>query len=457
VSDVEGYLSANFDSYVEELKAFCAIPSISADPSYSTAIGAAAAFAGDRLRRAGFPLVETVATERNPLVLGEWLGAPGASTIVVYGHYDVQPPDPLEKWLTPPFAPTVHGKRLYARGASDDKGPLLIPILVAEAFLRVRGALPLNVKVLIEGEEEIGSPSFAPAVARLEERLACDLVVSADGARWRNDMPSVTVASRGMVALDVTVAGAAKDLHSGRHGGSAPNPIRALAALLASMHDTDGNVAVAGFHDRAEAADPAILDAIRAAEFDAGRYFDEIGAPRPDPLPSGDDLLMANWLRPTLEFNGVTGGYGGPGTKTVIPSEATAKITCRLVAGQDPDAVAAAVAKHCAAHLPPGYGLTMVRHGPGTPAFALDPALSALRTIEAILEELYGRPPLRVAMGATVPIGTVFREQLGAPTVFFSFSTADEDYHAPNEFFRLRSFRDGLVAWARLFERLREG
>jgi acetylornithine deacetylase/succinyl-diaminopimelate desuccinylase-like protein len=452
VRDVESHLADNFDRYVDELKAFCAIPSVSADPAFSDGVLSAAAFAADRLRRAGFKTVELIPTERNPLVVAEWCHAPGAPTILVYGHYDVQPPDPLEKWITPPFEPTVRNDRLYARGVSDDKGPLLIPILVAEAFLRLRGVLPINLKILIEGEEEIGSVSFEGAVARLKDRFACDLVVSADGAMWRPDIPSVTVASRGMSALDLTVTGAAKDLHSGRHGGSAPNPIRALAALLASMHDAEGSVIVSGFHDGILPPDAAILDAIDRSGFDAARYFDEVGAKRPDPLPSGSDLLVHQWLRPTLEFNGIYGGYSGPGTKTVIPSSASSKITCRLVRGQDPDAVAAAIERHCRQRISSGYSLQVTRYGPGTPAFALNPDLPALRHVEAILRETTGKEPLRVAMGATVPIGTVFEKQLGVPTIFFSFSTADEDYHAPNEFFRLQSFRNGLVAWARLLQ-----
>jgi acetylornithine deacetylase/succinyl-diaminopimelate desuccinylase-like protein len=454
VSDVEAHLAASFPGYVEELKAFCRIPSVSTDPAHKADVLRAAAFVAARLRRAGFEHVEEVPTAGHPVVYGEWCKAPGAPTIVVYGHYDVQPPDPLDKWNTPPFEPDMRDDRLYARGASDDKGPLLIPILVAEAFLSLRGALPLNVKVLIEGEEESGSPHFAAAVASLRERLACDLVVSADGAMWRADLPSLTIASRGMLALDLIVTGAAKDLHSGRHGGSAPNPIRALAAMLAGLHDADGNVAVEGFLDGATPPDPRIRAAIAAVDFDTARYFDAVGAPHPDPLPDGVQLLTRQWLQPTLEFNGIVGGYTGPGTKTVIPAEASAKITCRLVAGQIPDRVFAAIGRHIAAHMPSGFTFEFVRHGPGTPAFALDPELPALEVLETILAGLYNRRPLRVAMGATVPIGTVFREQLGAPTVFFSFATSDEDYHAPNEFFRLQSFRDGLIAWARAYEAL---
>jgi acetylornithine deacetylase/succinyl-diaminopimelate desuccinylase-like protein len=274
---------------------------------------------------------------------------------------------------------------------------------------------------------------------------------------WRADLPSMTVASQGMTALEVTVEGAGKDLHSGRHGGTGPNPIRALVAMLASLHDADGNVAVKGFADTATPADPAIREAIRSVDFDAGGYFDGIGAARPDPLPSGEDLLTRQWLVPTLEFNGISGGYQGAGTKTVIPASASAKITCRLVAGQEPAKVAEAITRHLDGVLPPGYWLSVKRHGPGSPAFALDPDLPALKIAEGILGELLGAEPLRVAMGATIPIGDVFRRHLGASIVFFSFSTSDEDYHAPNEFFRLSSFRTGLIAWARLFERLGKG
>jgi acetylornithine deacetylase/succinyl-diaminopimelate desuccinylase-like protein len=451
---VESRLAARFDAAVEELKAFCRLPSVSTDPAFRKGIRDAAAFVAARMRQAGFAAVETLDTGGHPAVYGEIAGPAGAPTVLVYGHYDVQPPDPLEKWATPPFEPTVRDDRLYARGVSDDKGPMLIPILVAEAFLREAGGLPVSLKMLVEGEEENGSPNLDGLVARRKETLACDLVLSADGAMWRPDRPSVTVASRGLLALEARVSGAAKDLHSGRHGGSAPNPIRALAALLATLHDPDGRVAVPGFHDGSLPPDPAILDAIDAAAFDAARYFREIGAPPPEPLPSGRELLVRQWLEPTLEFNGIAGGYGGEGTKTVIPASASVKITCRLVAGQNPDRVAEAVARHLEAELPSGFHLEISRRGEGSEAFAVDGALPALAAAEAVLAELLGAPPLRVAMGATIPIGAVFKRHLGAETVFFSFSTADEDYHAPNEFFRLESFRKGQIAWARLLERL---
>ena len=451
---VEDWLAAHEPVALDTLIRFCRIPSVSTDPAFAAGIVEAADFVADQLRSAGFPSVEVIATTGHPCVLAEWCMVPGAPTILVYGHYDVQPPDPLDKWLTPPFEPTIRDGKLFARGVSDDKGPLLIPILVAAAYRAVEGGLPLNVKVLIEGEEESGSPSFDPTVARLKDRLACDLVVSADGAMWRADLTSVTVASRGLVALEVTVEGAAKDLHSGRHGGSAPNPIRALTQILASLHDVEGNVQVAGFADAALPPDPMIETAIRDVGFDAAGYFAEIGAALPDPLPSGHRLLTQQWLRPTLEFNGISGGYAGAGTKTVIPASASAKITCRLVPGQVPDDVVSAIRHHLQAALPTGFRLTVTQQGPGTPAFALDPAMPALKTAEAILTEVLGSPPLRVAMGATIPIGEVFARNLGVGTIFFSFSTSDEDYHAPNEYFRLSSFRTGQIAWARLFDRL---
>lgn len=454
MSAVEGWLAAHEGEGIAALKAFCRIPSVSTDPAHVHHIRDAAGFVADRLREAGFPAVELVETGGHPAVLAEWCGLPGAPTVLVYGHYDVQPPDPLEQWRSPPFDPEIRDDRLFGRGVSDDKGPLLIPILVARAFRETAGRPPLNLKVIIEGEEESGSPHLDATVARLRDRLACDVVVSADGAMWRADLASMTVASRGMAALEVRVDGAGKDLHSGRHGGSGPNPIRALVGMLASLHDGAGNVVVKGFADRVLAADPAIAAAIRRVGFDAGAYFDAIGAARPDPLPSGDDLLTRQWLIPTLEFNGISGGYQGTGTKTVIPAYASAKITCRLVRGQEPAAVAEAITRHLEGVLPSGYRLTVTRIGPGSKAFALDPDLPALTLAEQILGELLGAAPLRVAMGATIPIGDVFARHLGVNIVFFSFSTSDEDYHAPNEFFRLSSFRTGLIAWARLLARL---
>ena len=454
MKDIEKWLRDYEEEAIETLKAFCRLPSVSTDPAFASDVRHAAEFVANQLEKAGFPIIEIIETNGHPTIVGEWCNVPNAPTILIYGHYDVQPPDPIDKWKSSPFEPVIRDDRLYARGVSDDKGPLSIPIAVVAAFREVRGKLPINIKVIIEGEEESGSPHFAQTVERLKDRLACDLVVSADGAMWRADLPSMTVASRGLVALEVSVKGAHKDLHSGRHGGSAPNAIRALTRMLASMHDDNGNIVVDGFADTVKPPDPAITTAIEEANFDAGKYFDDIGAPRPDPLPSGIELLTLQWLRPTLEFNGIRGGYTGVGTKTVIPSEASVKITCRLIAGQKPDQVVADITQHLEASLPQGYHLEIMRRGEGSEAFSLDPKLPALSIAEDVLADIMGSRPLRVAMGATIPIGAVFARHLGVGTIFFSFSTSDEDYHAPNEFFRLSNFRNGMIAWARLIDRL---
>ena len=454
MKDIEKWLRDYEEEAIETLKAYCRLPSVSTDPAFASDVRHAAEFVANQLEKAGFPINEIIETNGHPTIVGEWCNVPNAPTILIYGHYDVQPPDPIDKWKSSPFEPVIRDDRLYARGVSDDKGPLSIPIAVVAAFREVRGKLPINIKVIIEGEEESGSPHFVQTVERLKDRLACDLVVSADGAMWRADLPSMTVASRGLVALEVSVKGAHKDLHSGRHGGSAPNAIRALTRMLASMHDDNGNIVVDGFADTAKPPDPAITTAIEEVNFDAGKYFDDIGAPRPDPLPSGIELLTLQWLRPTLEFNGIRGGYTGVGTKTVIPSEASVKITCRLIAGQKPDQVVADITQHLEAALPQGYHFEIMRRGEGSEAFSLDPELPALSIAEDVLADIMGSRPLRVAMGATIPIGAVFARHLGVGTIFFSFSTSDEDYHAPNEFFRLSNFRSGMIAWARLIDRL---
>jgi acetylornithine deacetylase/succinyl-diaminopimelate desuccinylase-like protein len=448
-ADIEAYLAASVDRYLAELCEFCAIPSVSTQPAHQIDVERAARFVAERLARAGLGEVAVQPSAGHPVVTGAWRGHDHAPTVLVYGHYDVQPPEPLELWQSPPFQPTVRDDRLYARGASDDKGPLLIPIAVAEAFLAVRSRLPVNVVFVIEGEEECGSEHLEDALVRLRDRVAADLVLSADGAMWRPDLPSVSVASRGLLALELIVEGAAKDLHSGRHGGSAPNPLSALARLVASLHDATGRVAVEGFYDGILPADPALVRTVETLGFDAERYFAEIGAPLPTRLPSGAELLRRQWLEPTLELNGLFGGYGGDGTKTVIPARAIAKITCRLVAGQQPDRVFTSIRAHAQRQRPDGLALRVVRHGRGSAAFALPPELPALGAIEDVLRGIYGRAPLRVAMGATLPVADIFRRRLGAETVFFSFATADEDYHAPNEFFRLASFRNGLIAWTR--------
>jgi len=440
-------LEANHERILAELVEFAAIPSVSTDPSHAGDVTAAAEWVARVLSFAGPFAVRTIATHGNPVVYGEWLGAAGKPTVLVYGHYDVQPPDPLEKWQSPPFVPTIRDGRLYARGVSDDKGPMLIPIKVAQAFFAATGALPVNVKCMFEGEEEIGSPSLDAFIQQNNALLAADFVLSADGAMWRVDEPSLNVASRGLAGLEVTLTGASKDLHSGRHGGAVANPLHAMARLIATLHEPNGRVAVAGFYDAVRELDGAERAAIAALPFDEQAYVAQVGAPSTFGEP-GYTTLERQWTRPTLEVNGMWGGYEGPGSKTVIPAEAHAKITCRLVPDQDPDDVVGLVARHLEAHVPPGVRLKISPGDHGARAYGIPAEHFGLRAADAALNAIYGVKPLRVRMGGTVPISELFERHMGLHTVFFSFSTADEDFHAPNEFFRINRLHEGLEAWA---------
>ncbi len=448
-------LRENHDKILARLVEFASIPSVSTDPAHAADMTAAAEWVAAELQASGPIAVRTIATEGNPVVYGEWLGAPGKLTVLVYGHYDVQPPDPLEKWESPPFTPTVRDGRVYARGISDDKGPMLIPIKVARAFLKVTGELPINVKFMFEGEEEIGSQHLEGFIEEHKELLAADFVLSADGAMWRINEPSLTVASRGLAGLELTLTAAGKDLHSGRHGGGVANPLHAMASLIASLHDANGRVAVAGFYDRVAELTPAERADIAALPFDESAYLKQVGAPSVFG-EAGYSTLERQWTRPTLELNGMWGGYTGPGQKTVTPSEAHAKITCRLVPDQDPAEINELVKRHLEAHVPAGTKLDVriSDHGARPASIAVDhpalkPAASALTTV-------YGVSPLIVRMGGTVPISELFKRHMNLDTVFFSFSTADEDYHAPNEFFRIHRLHEGLEAWARYWSLLGE-
>ena len=450
---VLAYLAANHDRILGELIEFAAIPSVSTDPAHAADVRAAALWVAAALERAGPFTVRTIPTAGNPVVYAEWLGAPGKLTVLVYGHYDVQPADPLERWQSPPWTPVVRDGRLYARGVSDDKAPMVIPIRVAEAFFAVTGGLPVNVKCVFEGEEEIGSPSLDAFIRDNTELLTADVVLSADGAMWRIDEPSLTVASRGLAGLEMTVTGASKDLHSGRHGGGIANPLHAMARLVASLHDADGRVAVAGFYDRVRELTSRDRAAIAALPFDEGAYLAQVGAPAAFGEP-GYTTLERQWTRPTIEVNGMWGGYAGPGQKTVIPSQAHAKITCRLVPDQDPADVLALVTRHLEEHVPPGTRLSIAPGDHGSRPAHIRADHFALQAADAALRAVYGVRPLIVRMGGTVPIAELFARHMGLDTVFFSFSTADEDFHAPNEFFRIHRLHEGLEAWARYWEML---
>jgi acetylornithine deacetylase/succinyl-diaminopimelate desuccinylase-like protein len=443
------WLADNRARLLDELLGFIATPSVSTDPAYADGIARAGEILRARLTRIGMGDVQLLDGGGHKAVFGSWLHAPGAPTILVYGHYDVQPPDPIELWQTPPFEPVIRDDRIVARGASDDKSPLWIAVSAIEAWLAVAGKLPINVKVLLEGEEEIGSRTLPVILQKYRALLMADVLVSADGGRWRPGRPSVNVNSRGNLGMEVHVRTAARDLHSGRYGGPVGNAITVLARLIASLHDERNRIAVPGFLDGLRKPGNADIAGMEALGFDEAAFFGEIGA-RPGAIEPGVRLLESLWLRPTIEVNGIIGGYNGPGGKTVIPAEARAKITCRLGPGQSPRNAGDAVEAHLRAQCPDWADLTITRARDGTAAYATPENDPFLTVIEDVIEHVHGQRPVRVGIGGTLPVSPMIKAGLGLETVVLSYAIADENIHAPNEFFRLGSFDDGLRAWTEL-------
>ena len=432
--------------YLPELAEFVAIPSVSRE-SNPPDMRAAAQWLADQISFAGGHLEET---NGNPVVAGEWLGAPGAPTVLVYGHYDVQPTGALEEWRTPPFELTVADGKAFGRGATDDKGPILVVLKTAQAFMEQLGALPLNVKFLFEGEEEIGSPNLPAFLRENAERFAADLVISADGAQWRPTEPSVSIASKGLLSLDIRVTGASRDLHSGRYGGTVQNPIHALAQLLAGLHAPDGRVAVPGFYDGVADLTDAERAEIGAIAWDDAAYAAELGVPGLFGEP-GHSTLERLFMRPTLEINGVTGG----GPYTVTPHVASAHVTCRLVPGQQPAAVLDAIKAHLGSAATPGVTVEVAAEKGGAAAYTIDPRHPAVAAARAALATVYpGQDVIHARIGGTLPGTVLFEEVLDAKTLFFSFSIADEMLHAPNEFLRVRRLGEGMRAWSLLWKQL---
>ena len=434
---------------VAALEELVAIPSVSGDPARRDDVGRAAAWLAKRLEGLNGRVVPTAG---HPLVLAEWLGAEGAPTVLVYAHYDVQPVGEASAWRTPPFEPVIRDERMYGRGTSDDKGPMLAALGAVERLLEERGSLPVNVRVLLEGEEEIGSPSLEPALLAHRDALQADVAISADGAMWSAEQPSLNVAARGMLAVEVSVRGPSADLHSGRHGGAVLNPLQALAEILATLHRPDGAVTVDGFMD--DVVDLTGDDRFEIAEmpFDERAYRAEVGSPRLHGQ-NGYTPLERLTARPTLEISQIEGG----GRYTVIPAVARAYLTCRLVPDQDPQRIAAAIARHVLGRCPDGVTASVEEVPGGIPAYAMRRDHPALAAAEEALRAVYpGRRVLRTRAGGTLPAAVLLRRALGLDTLLFSFSSSDEGFHGPNEFFRLSRLREGTDAWARLLDLLAE-
>ncbi|MDQ3413312.1 MAG: dipeptidase [Chloroflexota bacterium] len=438
-NQIEQYLGGQEEAYLAAFDEFLRIPSISALPEYGAEIEQAANWVATALRQAGVPDVAVLPTQGWPVVVGRWHVADDRPTVLIYGHYDVQPADPLDLWTTTPFEPAIRDGKIYARGAADMKGNYLAAIQAIAAFNETAGAPPLNVSFICEGEEEIGSPSL-PAFLRSErERLACDFVLSADGGMTGPDTPSLTVALRGLASCQIDLKTGTTDLHSGQFGAIVPNAARELAKLLATLHDDQGRVAIAGFYDEVGDLTKEDRAEIAAVPIDEKTLLAQSGA---DALTgeSGYTVLERRWARPTLDINGSWSGFQGEGSKTVTPCQAHAKITCRLVPDQDPAKILELIERHVASNLSPGVEATVHRFPGSARPFSLRRDHPALQAAKQTLREFYGRDPLIVRSGGTVPATSLFQQELGADTVTLAFMLPDCRAHAPDEWFRLSDF-----------------
>jgi len=459
--DVPGYIDQHAPEFFDALKEWLAIPSISADPGRRGDVRRSADWLAGHLRDTGFPVAEVWETGQagpagGPAVFAHWPAAdPAAPVVLVYGHHDVQPVEPLDEWDSPPFEPAERDGKLLARGASDDKGQVLFHALGLRACLEVGGheAPPVTLKLLIEGEEESGSPHFAELLRSQRDRLGCDVIVVTDTSMWAADVPSMCVGMRGVIDAQIDLTGPQRDLHSGSFGGAVPNPLHALAELLAGLHDADGRIALRGFYDKVAPLSEQERGLLRRLPFDERAWLAEAGHSAAAAGEAGFSTLERIWARPTAEINGMWGGHTGPGGKTIIPREAHAKLSFRLVAHQEPADVAAALREYVAQRTPPGIQATVTIGGPGArPCFSPvdSPAVLAARRA---LQRAFGREVLFTREGGSGPEADL-SDILAAPLVFVGVGLDSDRIHAPNEQVDMALLLKGAEAVAYLWDEL---
>ncbi|MGD0966881.1 MAG: dipeptidase [Candidatus Aquilonibacter sp.] len=451
--DLAAYCNAHHDAYLDELKSWIAIPSVSADPERRGDVRACCERLVKRMRSIGLE-AQLLETDGNPLAYGEWLGAPGAPTVLIYGHYDVQPADPIELWETPPFEGHVRDGKIYGRGAVDDKGQVLMHFAALEAHMRTRGRLPINVKVVVEGEEEIGSPNFDAALARYRDLIRADVAVISDTAVFSEDVPSLTTSVRGLVHWEITVHGPADDAHSGYYGGILANPIEALARIIASLKDENGRVTVPGFYDGVPELNTNERQELAKLPYDEAREAAQLGVPE---LVGerGFGPLERSWFRPTLECNGIYGGYQGPGAKTIIPSFARAKISARLVGSQEPARVRDIVKQAILAATPRGVRVEVEAAG-DVPAVVLSREHPAAQAAGRAMHAGFGTAPVFIGTGGSIGPVASFERVLKIPQVMIGVGLPDDHIHAPNEKFDLSQLFGGIVTMTALYDELAE-
>ena len=450
---VSDYLKRNREQSLEELNEWLRIPSISAKSEHREDTARAAEWLATRMRDAGMTTVDVVPTAGNPVVVGEWRGAEGAPTLLVYGHYDVQPPEPLDEWKSAPFEPEVRDGRIYARGSVDDKGQVYLHLKAVEAHLKENGTLPVNVVFLIEGEEEVGSPNLMTFLQEHVERLRCDAVMISDTTMFAPGLPSITVGLRGMAYLEVRVQGPATDLHSGAYGGAVVNPALALARILSQLHDENGRITIPGFYDRVRDLTAEQREAIAALPFEEEGLREEVGAPALGG-EKGFGSIERIWARPTLDVNGLLSGYTGEGAKTVLPARAMAKVSMRLVPDQDYKEIERIFVDHVKSLAPEGVTVEVEPLHGGQPWFA-EPEGRVFDAAKRALARAYGKEPVMIREGGSIPIVQAFQETLKAPAVLIGFGLPGENAHAPNEWMSVENFHAGAEAIAALYEELR--
>jgi len=448
---ISAFVGAHRQRFLKELEDFLRIPSVSTLPEHGGDIEAAARFVAGSFHEAGLENIEIIPTGKHPLVYSDWLHAPGKPTVLCYGHYDVQPAEPLEDWVSPPFEPAIRDGNLYARGASDDKGQMHAHIKAVEALRAASGSLPVNLKFLIEGEEEIGGASINQYVQQNPKRLEADVALVSDTALYAEGIPTLCVGLRGLIYLEVEARGPARDLHSGLYGGAAPNPVFGLAELLAAAKNRQGVIQIPGVYEDVEPPAPAEKASWESLPFDEREFLrKEVGATRLVGEP-GFPVLERIWARPAFEVHGIGGGFTGAGAKTVIPAKATAKVSLRMVPKQDPQKIIASFQEFVRVNTPAGVQ-TEVRVLAASPAVLVNPEHPAVRVAAWVFSEVFGRPTVFIRSGGSIPIVGEFARCLGIPTVLMGFGLPDDGLHSPNEKFCLENYYKAIETVARFLE-----
>ncbi|WP_079912621.1 dipeptidase [Paenibacillus sp. 32352] len=449
---LQAYLAEHRDRHLEEIKEFVRIPSISASTEHKPDMIRAAEWLAEALRKAGLEHVEVLSTAGHPVVYADWLHAPGQPTALIYGHYDVQPADPLDQWDTPPFEPVIRDGKLYGRGATDDKAQLYTHVKTVEAYLQTIGKLPVNVKFCIEGEEEIASPSLPAFLEQQAERLQADAIVISDGPMHDVGIPSICYGLRGLCGFQIDIQGPKNDLHSGLYGGGVANPATALVQLLSSMRSENGHIAIEGFYDGVNELSDTERAAFRELHFDDAKQANELAVPELTG-EEGYSFLERTTARPTLEINGIYGGYQGEGLKPIVPSTASAKISCRLVDNQEPDQVMKRIEAHIEKYKPAGVTVKVQQTHRGKP-FYISPEHPYIQAAARAYEDGFGKTPVYIRSGGSIPIVEVFSKVLGAPVVMMDFGLPGENMHGPNEHFHLENFDKGIATLCRYWQEL---